>query len=65
MAIPYVSHEKNKQKTLEENPVVIKVGTKVIYTNFTETLKVILIGGDLPEYEGRRKVKKTFKKPSH
>lgn len=66
VAIPYVSHEENKQETLEDNPVVIKVGRTVIYcdffTNFTEVLKTILSGGDLPEFEGRRKVKKTFQK---
>ena len=66
VAIPYVSHEEDKQETLEENPVVIKVGRKVIYcnffANFAETLKAILLGKDLPEYKGRRKVKKTFRK---
>ena len=65
-AIPYVSHEEDKQDTLEDNPVVIKVGRKVIYcdffTNFVQTLKAVLLGGDLPEFEGRRKVKKTFQK---
>ena len=66
VAIPYVSHQENKEQTLQNYPVVIKVGTKVIYcnfyTNFTETLKAILLGKDLPEYEGRRKTKKTFQK---
>lgn len=66
MAIPYVSHKEDKQDTLEDNPVVIKVGRTVIYcdfyTNFTATLKAVLLGEDLPEFEGRRKVKKTFQK---
>ena len=66
VAIPYASHQENKEQTLQNYPVVIKVGTKVIYcnfyTNFTETLKAILLGKDLPEYEGRRKTKKTFQK---
>lgn len=66
VAIPCISHQENKEQTLQNYPVVIKVGTKVIYcnfyTNFTETLKAILLGKDLPEYEGRRKTKKTFQK---
>lgn len=66
VAIPYVSHEEDKKKTLTKNPVVIKVGRTVIYcdfyTNFTQTLKAVLLGGDLPEFKGRRKVKKTFQK---
>lgn len=66
VAIPYVSHEENKQDTLKKHPVVIKVGRKVIYCdffiNFVQTLKAVLLGGDLPEFEGCRKVKKTFQK---
>ena len=66
VAIPYVSHKEDKQDTLEDNPVVIKVGRTVIYcdffTNFTATLKALLSGEDLPEFEGRRKIKKTFQK---
>ena len=66
VAIPYVSHEEDKRETLEDNPVVIKVGRTVIYcdfyTNFTATLKAVLLGEDLPEFEGRRKIKKTFQK---
>mgnify|MGYP000873480881 CR=1 FL=1 len=66
VAIPYVSHEEDKQKTLTKNPVVIKVGRTVIYcdfyTNFTQTLKAVLLGEGLPQFEGRRKIKKTFQK---
>lgn len=66
VAIPYVSHEEDKRETLEDNPVVIKVGRTVIYcdffTNFTATLKALLSGEELPEFEGRRKIKKTFQK---
>ena len=66
VAIPYVSHEEDKRETLEDNPVVIKVGRTVIYcdfyTNFAQTLKAVLLGEGLPQFEGRRKIKKTFQK---
>ena len=66
VAIPYVSHEEDKRETLEENPVVIKVGRTVIYcdfyTNFAQTLKAVLLGEGLPEFEGRRKIKKNLPK---
>ena len=67
VAIPYVSHEEDKRETLEDNPAVIKVGRTVIYcdfyTNFAQTLKAVLLGEGLPEFEGRRKIKKPSKKP--
>lgn len=66
VAIPYVSHEENKEKTLRDHPVVIKYGMRIFYcefyTNFTDTLKLILSGGILPEYEDDRRVKKTLRK---
>ena len=66
VAIPYVSHEENKEKTLRDHPVVIKYGMRIFYcefyTNFTDTLKLILSGGILPEYEDDWRVKKTLRK---
>lgn len=66
VAIPYVSHEEDKQETLKEHPTVIKIGRTIIYcdfyTNFTQILKAVLLGEGLPEFEGRRKIKKTFQK---
>lgn len=66
VAIPYVSHKEDKEKTLRDHPVVIKYGMRVFYcdfyTNFTQTLKRVLRGDILPEYEGTRRVKKTLQK---
>lgn len=53
VAVPYVSHENDKSETLRSRPTVIKVGNKVIYTDFEanlmEVISLLLAGKDLPE----------------
>ena len=53
VAVPYVSHERDKSETLRSYPTVIKVGNKVVYcdfyANFLEVLSQLLTGKDLPE----------------
>ena len=40
--LPYVSHEHDKEKTLENNPVVILVGGTIIYCGFYTTMNSVL-----------------------
>jgi len=52
--IPYVSHERDKTTTLENNPVVIMVGNSTIvycgfYTNMIEVLTALLSGEKLKQ----------------
>lgn len=78
VAVPYVSHEKDKSETLRSYPTVIKIGPKVVYcdfgANFLEVLSLLLSGKDLPEecviegvtYErrGHRILKRCFTRPN-
>lgn len=51
VAVPYVSHELDKAKTLETNPVVIKHGRKIIYCEFAglpQLLSILLAGKEIP-----------------
>lgn len=61
--LPYASHEWDKRKTLEENPVVIVVGDSTIiycsfYTNMNDVLSVILSGQEIKKEP--RILKRTF-----
>lgn len=54
LMVPYRNHEKEKNETLKNNPVVIKVGRHTViycsfYTNMTEILKTVLSGEELAQ----------------
>lgn len=52
--LPYASHQQNKEDTLENNPVVIKVGSDTLiycgfYTNLNSVLSTLLSGQELKQ----------------
>lgn len=53
VAVPYASHEADKAEILRTHPVVVRLGRKVVYCdffgNFTEILRIIFSGEELPE----------------
>ncbi len=77
VAVPYVSHTKDKSEILRNYPTVIKVGDRVVYcdyySNFVTILRDILLGKALPEEcvidgvtygrHGHRTLTRTFTEP--